>query len=100
MKADHDRHHLAQTHPRLAPSLPPPVAHQMLVPQRFKLQTEVVNVAEQGYNLHDENLLGRMVWVALITLLKRSLVAHPLCRTQVYQGTRRSRNSWRLWLRQ
>src|SRR5215510_5393145 len=48
------------------------------MPQWLKLQTEVVNVTEQRYNLHDENLLGWTVWVALTTLLKRSLVAYSL----------------------
>src|SRR5689334_21298191 len=90
MKTHYDCHHFAQTHARLAPPLTPPCAKQMLMPQRLKLQTEVVNVTEQRYNLHDENLLGRIVWVALATLLKRSLVAHPLYRTQVMMELRKS----------
>src|SRR5215470_10622644 len=74
-----DGHHFAQTQACLTPSLPTPIAEKLLSPQGLKPQTEVVNVTEQGYNLHDENLLGRTVWVALTTLLKRFLVAYP-CR--------------------
>src|SRR5690242_4888681 len=76
MRTHHARPPFAQAPACLPPPLPTPFAHQMLVPQRFKPQTEVVPVAEQGYNLHDENLLGRTVGVALTTLLKRSLVAY------------------------
>jgi hypothetical protein len=63
MKTHYDGHDLAQTQPLLAPPLPTPVAHQMLLPQGLKRQTEVVKVAEQGYNLHDENLLGGRCWL-------------------------------------
>jgi hypothetical protein len=67
----------------------------MLVPHGLKSQTEVVNVTEKRYDLHNENLLGYGVLVALTTVLKRFLVAYSslcseiadfitkLCRTQV-----------------
>src|SRR5262245_23505702 len=79
MKTHDDRHHFAQTHARLAPLLPTPFAHQTLLPQRLKPQTEVFNVTEQRYNLHDEDRLGWTVLVGVIVLLKRSLVAYS-CR--------------------
>jgi hypothetical protein len=83
MKAHRDRHHFTQTQARLSPPLAPPLADQVLLSDRLKPQTEVVKITEQRYNLHNENLLGEAVLVALTTVLKRSLVSYPLRRTQV-----------------
>src|SRR5215510_2965482 len=68
------------------------------MPQWLKLQTEVVNVTEQRYNLHDENLLGWTVWVALTTLLKRSLVAYSLPCSQYIVFVEKLRRTQVLWV--
>jgi hypothetical protein len=78
MEAHHERPHFPQAQPLLAPAVATPLGYQVLLPGRLKPQTEVVNVAEQRYKLHHENLLGRAVWVALTTVLKRFLVAYSL----------------------
>src|SRR5688500_18159552 len=63
MKTNRDRHHFAQTQLTCpdALSLPPP--KQSLLPARFKLLTEVVNVTEQRYNFHTRTSLARRCWL-------------------------------------
>jgi len=76
LKAHDDRHDFTQTQPLLPPHLALPVADQVSLPERHKLQAAVVNVAAQRYDLHTEHLLGHGVWVALTTVPKRLLVAY------------------------
>src|SRR5215204_5540613 len=76
MRIDHNRHHFTQTYPTCGERRRLPLGHQSLVPRGLKLQTKVVNVTKKRYDLHNENLLGRGVLVALTTVLKRSLVSY------------------------
>jgi hypothetical protein len=97
VKAHDDRHHFTQTAPLLSPAVTTPCREQVLPPGGRKLQTEVVNVAEQRYNLHNENPLGHEVSVALTIVLKGFLVAHSSVALQAlisfFAGNRVGRES-------
>jgi hypothetical protein len=76
MKAHDNRHDLTQTELLLSPAEASLVADHVPLADWRKLQADVVNVAEQRYNLQHENLLGHGVLVALTIVLKRFLVAY------------------------